>query len=306
MYSLETVRRQPATFLSLTGLQTDEFDHLLAYFAPLWEHYHRHHDLKGKPRKLPKFKPAKNSTLPTEADKLFFVLAYLKNNALQTFTGFAFGLSQGKASQWLKVLLPLLEQSLAKAGQLPARTQEKLGASLQTAKEQVFFLDATERPIPKSTDEGRQRDDYSGKTHQHATKNTILTDTTGKVHYLGSSFEGRHHDKRILDQEPIALPKDSFLFQDLGYLGHRPDGVHIAMPDRKPKNKPLSDLQKAINTLINSFRVKVEHAICGIKRLRIVKDTIRLKGTAVRDQVFWLACGLHNLRIACRYANEKS
>jgi hypothetical protein len=128
-----------------------------------------------------------------------------------------------------------------------------------------------------------QRDDYSGKTHQHATKNTILTDTSGRVHYLGDSFQGSEHDKKILDCQPIDLPKDSFLFQDLGYLGHRPEGVQILMPDRKPKKKTLSDLQKAINTLINSIRVKVEHAICGIKRLGIVKDTIRLKGHTVRD-----------------------
>ncbi len=79
----------------------------------------------------------------------------------------------------------------------------------------------------------------------------------------------------MLDEEPICLPEDSILFQDLGYLGHKPEGVFLAMPGEKPKNKELSDLQKATNQLPNSFRVSLEHTISGVKRLRIVKDILR-------------------------------
>jgi hypothetical protein len=81
----------------------------------------------------------------------------------------------------------------------------------------------------------------------------------------------------MLDEEPLDLLQDSILFQDLGYLGHQPEGVVIAMPERKPRKKPFSDLQKATHQLISSFRVAVEHAICGVKRLRIVKDILRLR-----------------------------
>jgi hypothetical protein len=300
MYSLTTLRNQPSTFLSLTALRQEEFDHLLGFFSPLWQSYHRYYDLKGKRRIIPKFKSAANSSLPSDADKLFFILCFLKNNALQTFTGFAFGLSQSKTSQWVNLLLPLLEKSLQQAHQLPARTQEQLNVSLKRAKEAVFFIDATERPLPRSTDQDNQQDDYSGKSHQHAVKNTLLTDQQGWVHYLSQSVEGHCHDKKMLDEEALDLPQDSILFQDLGYLGHQPEGVVIAMPERKPRQKPFSHLQKATNQLISSFRVALEHAICGVKRLRIVKDTLRLKGYAVRDQVMLLACGLHNLRITFR------
>lgn len=301
MYSLASVRQQPAMFLSLTGLKTEEFDYLLSYFSYFWQAYHRHYDLKGKRRVIPKFKEAKNSSLPTDGDKLFFVLCFLKNNALQTFTGFAFGLSQSKTSQWIKVLLPLLEKSLKQAHQLPARSQAELDKALQSVKEKIFFIDATERPLPRSTDEDNQQEDYSGKSHEHAMKNTLLTDQTGRVQYLSQTFQGRCHDRRMLDEEPIRLPKDSILFQDLGYLGHNPADVFLAMPERKPKNKELSPLQKATNQLLNSFRVSVEHVISGVKRLRIVKDILRLKGYQVRDQVMLLACGLHNLRVSFRY-----
>lgn len=300
MYSLASVRQQASVFLSLTGLQPEEFDYLLPYFSPAWKSYHRHYDLKGNRRVIPKFKEAKNSSLPDDGDKLFFVLCYLKNNALQTFTGFAFGLSQSKTSQWLKVLLPLLEKSVRQAKQLPARSQAQLDQALQSEREKIFWVDATERPLPRSTDPDNQPEDYSGKTYQHAVKNTLLTDSTGSVQYLSQRFEGKCHDKKMLDEEPICLPEDSILFQDLGYLGHKPEGVFLAMPEKKPKNKELSDLQKATNQLLNSFRVSLEHTISGVKRLRIVKDILRLKGYAVRDQVMLLACGLHKLRLTFR------
>jgi hypothetical protein len=301
MYLVASLRQQGASFLSLTGLKADEFDYLLGLFTPLWQSYHRYFDLKGQRRKLAKFTASSNSSLPLEEDKLFFILCFLKNNGLQTFTGFAFGLSQSKTSQWIKVLLPLLEKSLKQARQLPARSQEQLQASLAKAQQSVFFLAATEHALPRSTDKDNQEDDYSGKSHQHATKNTLLTDEKTRVLFLSQSFEGHYHDKTMLAEEPIQLPSGSILFQELGYLGHRPEGIVLAMPERKPRNKPLSDIHKAINQLINSFRVSVQHAIAGVKRLRIVKDTLRLKGYEVRDQVMLLAWGLHNLRLTFRH-----
>ncbi len=231
---------------------------------------------------------------------------------MQTFIGFAFGLSQSKTSQWLKVLLPLLEKSVRQAKQLPARSQAQLDQALQSEREKIFWVDATERPLPRSTDPDNQPEDYSGKTYQHAVKNTLLTDSTGSVQYLSQRFEGKCHDKKMLDEEPICLPEDSILFQDLGYLGHKPEGVFLAMPEKKPKNKELSpDLQKATNQLLNSFRVSLEHTISGVKRLRIVKDILRLKGYAVRDQVMlWpadcISCDLPFVPLTVLLLNLKS
>ena len=45
----------------------------------------------------------------------------------------------------------------------------------------------------------------------------------------------------------------------------------------------------------------VEHVIAGVKRCRIVKDVLRLTKEGVADLVMEIACGLHNLRVSCRY-----
>ena len=45
------------------------------------------------------------------------------------------------------------------------------------------------------------------------------------------------------------------------------------------------------------IRVKVEHAISGIKRSRIVKDILRNTKDDFSDLAMVVACGLHNYRV---------
>ncbi len=44
------------------------------------------------------------------------------------------------------------------------------------------------------------------------------------------------------------------------------------MPQKKPRNGQLTADQKETNTIISSIRVKVEHAIAGIKRLDVSRN----------------------------------
>ena len=128
-------------------------------------------------------------------------------------------------------------------------------------------------------------------------KNVLLGDQHGQVPFLSDTYEGSCHDKRIADQTAYPLPEGSELPQDLGFVGFRLDGVTITMPHKKPRGGELTAEQKAENRLIAQRRVRVEHIICSIKRLRIVKDTIRLTKDTARDIVMEVAVGLHNFRL---------
>ena len=46
--------------------------------------------------------------------------------------------------------------------------------------------------------------------------------------------------------------------------------------------------------------MRVEHAISGVKRSRIVKDVLRNYKDGFSDLVMAIACGLHNLRLRYR------
>ena len=92
---------RPNQFIILTSLTVEEFDALLPVFKRHWIRYYRYHTLEGKPRKYPSLNPGKETkTLPSVAEKLFFLLSYLKNYPLQHFQAASFEISQAKVSQW--------------------------------------------------------------------------------------------------------------------------------------------------------------------------------------------------------------
>jgi len=52
-----------------------------------------------------------NTPLPTIADKLLFMLTYLKQHPIQEVQGQLFGMSQANANQWIHLLHPALNQA---------------------------------------------------------------------------------------------------------------------------------------------------------------------------------------------------
>ena len=94
----ESIPTDYRSMLSLTSLTAAEFFHLLAVFDGLWQRYHAHQDLKGASRRIEKFTEHGSMSLKGSTSKLFFVLVYLKQNPLQSYHGFCFGMSQGKVS----------------------------------------------------------------------------------------------------------------------------------------------------------------------------------------------------------------
>jgi hypothetical protein len=89
--------------------------------------------MDGKPRAARRFTVYKNCPLPTPEDRLFFLRTYLKTSALQVVHGRLFGMVQGKANQWIHVLLPALLAALRTLGDAPARSlmalTQRLGVS---------------------------------------------------------------------------------------------------------------------------------------------------------------------------------
>lgn len=295
-FSLNNYRR----FLSLTSLTPAEFLSLLEIFSRHWQHYQSHYDLKGERRQYKKYGEDARSSLAGNALKLFFLLGYLKSSSTQQQYGVMFQISQGKVSQWLKVLLPILEQVLAEQKHLPKRTGDELYAFLCAHAQGVLFMDATERAVPRATDQDVQQEHYSGKRHGHYVKNTIICNISRQVLYLGETEPGSVHDVTLAREAELELPVGSLILQDLGYQGFAPKGAMVLMPTKKPRGQKLPPHLKLRNQRIAKVRVIVEHSISGIKRLGIVSGKIRLRTTEIRDKVILIATGLHNLRVRSR------
>ena len=121
-----------------------------------------------------------------------------------------------------------------------------------------------------------------------------------KVKFVSKTYEGKKHDKAIAEEEQYSLPRWARLIGDLGFQGYSPTEVCMILPFKKPRGGELLEDEKLINKVIASFRVRVEHVISSIKRLRIVKDIFRNFATDMWDKVMTVACSLHNFRTDAR------
>src|SRR5205807_4836436 len=121
---------RPVEFLDFTSLTLDEFQQLVPPFEAAFQAHMAAWRLDGKPRTARQFSVYKTYPLPTPADRLFFLLTYLKTYSLQVVQGRLFGMGQSKAHQWIHVLLPVLLTALRTLGDAPARSLTALAQRL--------------------------------------------------------------------------------------------------------------------------------------------------------------------------------
>lgn len=76
--------------------------------------------------------------------------------------------------------------------------------------------------------------------------------------------------------------------------------------EKKSKKHPLTPAEKRHNRHLARTRVRIEHAIAGVKISRIAKDPFRNTAEGLSDLIMEIACGLHNLRRLRRARRHRS
>src|SRR5256712_2677413 len=145
------LQARPLEFLDFTSVTLDEFQQLVPRFEAAFQARMAAWRMDGKPRTARRFTVYKNCPLPTPEDRLFFLLTYLKTSALQVVHGRLFGMVQGKANQWIHVLLPALLAALRALGDVPARSltalAQRLGVTEADAATLVVPLEEAPAPL---------------------------------------------------------------------------------------------------------------------------------------------------------------
>jgi hypothetical protein len=99
-------------------------------------------------------------------------------------------------------------------------------------------VDGTERRRQRPRDAATQKAHYSGKKKTHTDKNILLTNEhTGQVVYLGPTLPGKTHDKKAVDEPPVAYRTNTTLDKATGFQGYEPAGVLTTQPQKSPKAK---------------------------------------------------------------------
>src|SRR6266571_4633475 len=144
------LQSRPMEFLDFTSLTLDEFQQLVPPFETAFHARMAAWRMDGKPRTARRFTVYKSCPLPTPEDRLLFILVYLKTYALQVVHGRLFGMVQGKANQWIHVLLPVLLAALRTLGDAPALSLAALAQRLGISEADAAAVVATleEEPAP--------------------------------------------------------------------------------------------------------------------------------------------------------------
>jgi hypothetical protein len=278
---------------AVLGIKKKTFEELLVVFRRILRE-----EAEKKDRKRA-YGGGSNGNIKEPRKKLFFILWYLKVYPTFDVAAYVFGSSKSRTQVWAHKILPILEKTLGRKLVLPKRrigSVEEFLALFPETKE--VMLDGMERPTVRSQKKKSQNKHYSGKKKRHTRKNLILTNSKKKILLITPTKHGKVHDKKMSDKNLIAfrIPKEVSLLVDTGFQGIQKQHENTLIPKKKPRGGFLTETEKAWNSLISSTRMKVEHAIGGIKRFNAISHIFRNK-KGLDDQFVNVCSGLWNLEL---------
>jgi hypothetical protein len=297
--NISKLAHNPRAIKALTGLSYQEFIDLI----PVFERSLRQIQMKQQDRKR---KPGagQKGHLPTTEAKLFFILFYFKTYPTFDILGFLSGKSRGRTCEAVHFYAKVLNRSMGEGQHLPKRRIGDIDEFIRLFPEvKDVFIDGTERQIQRPKKPKNQRKQYSGKKKTTTRKNVVMTDANKRILYLSPTKAGRRHDKRLADKVSLLahIPPEVAVWVDTGFQGIQKQHPNVCMPKKGTKKLPLTEEEKRENQLISSIRVRVEHALGGMKRFRAVSDRFRNRMGRLDELFIQLAAGLWNYHLSYRY-----
>jgi len=137
----------------------------------------------------------------------------------------------------------------------------------------AVLLDGHHQCIPEPSDSKLVRNAYwSGKEKNYTLLLLLFISPTGLIYAITSSYPGSCTDKQLWDfpetKECVAwLSSEEAALADLGFLGMQHD-----VPTIMPLKGKLTLNQTHYNSLVSSFRVKVEQVLGEVQQWAVCKD----------------------------------
>lgn len=236
----------------------------------------------GRPKKLKR------------EEEVCLCIFYLRHLPTFELLGMHFNISKTEANDtfnyWIKIIREILPPSLMEQAK---KDKEELEMIKEMLTEHELIVDSWEQPRERPKDNHTQKEYYSGKKKQHTFKGQVITLPLGKdLVDVEIGRQGKASDINIFREQQKKFNVEQRFTGDKGYQG----GINIKTPQKKPRGKELTDLQKDANKEISSDRIYVEHVIRLIKIFRAAKERFRMKGNKY-EEVILTICGLVRLRI---------
>ncbi len=205
--------------------------------------------------------------------KFLMTLIYLRQNVTHTVLGQMFGVSADTSENVFHEVLPIL-QKVFPAKKWEAEKKWRKGQEKWSPSEVEYLLiDSFETPIGRSSDNQRERQEYSGKKKMQTLKSQIITDQDGEIMDILAGFRGPASDIEIYRE--TKLPKEIREKPKIGDKAYV--GEDIETPKKKPKGGELPEKEKQRNREISGKRIDVEHSIRRVKGFKIMRQDYRLE-----------------------------
>ena len=160
--------------------------------------------------------------------------------------------------------------------------------------------EGTDRPLQRPTDPDEPPAYDRGTKQGHTRTHLLVITESGAVCLLSHTDDGNAADKSRAELAGSTVPPGSSLSQERGCQACCLQDVTIVQPQNTPRGGELTPPEKATKRRISSISIRIEHAMGGVKRDRIVNDKLRLLKDGIRDTIMETCCGVHNFRLQYR------
>src|SRR4051794_20693682 len=304
MFSYDRLSRKPLLFKSFTGLTIQEFDDI--YNKEIIKRYDKYEIQRLSKRKDRKRDIGAGRPFKLDLrDRFVMLLVYYRLYITYTLAGFLFDLDQSNICRDIQKIEKLIRECVPIPQKIYGITKR-----LKTTEEveQYFpgflaFIDSTEQQqIPRPVDKRRHMVYYSGKKKRHVVKTQLMVNNHGLIVHKTPHKKGKRHDYDIYKENHPVTPKQVVNVFDLGYLGIEKDFPEqlSSIPQRKKRNLDLSAEEMEYNKIHSKKRIVIEHAICRLKKYRILADVFRNR-LKKYNKVSDIVAGLINYRIMNQY-----
>jgi len=268
----------PKIFLTMTGLQVDEFDELVGEVQPLYQAAEVAR--LSRPDRQRAIGGGDHADLSLR-DQVLLTVIWLRQYPTQDVLGYFFGVSQATVSRYIRHILPLLEADgrdrmrLPDPGRKQRRTLDEL---LKEMPEIMVVIDSFEQKVQRPK-EATERDAwYSGKKKTHTIKSQVAVDEdTGEIVDIPDSVPGPTADIKLLEQSGLLnkLPDGVGGMGDCGYQSIAKLHSKGYSPRKKLRGKARPPEDIAFNTAFSRRRIIVENTNNRIRRYQSLTQTDR-------------------------------
>jgi len=292
------ILKNPRLCQSIFEMNKDEIERILPVFSQCLTAYR--YQLKPKKKRQRKIGGGRKGDLPTDEDKLLYILMYLKVYPTYDVLAILSNHQRSKCGDSVQLFLPALEMALGRELVLPRRKARSLEEVFARCPElRDVFIDGTERRTQKPRNLKKRNRLYSGKKKATTRKNIILNTEKKGILFMSPTKSGRRRDKRVTDKFGIvkAIPEKATIWADTGFQGIKKQHLNSVLPDKSRKKCPLTENQKENNRIISGIRVVSEHAICGYKKFKSASDIYRNRLPNMDDTMNLICAGLWNFHL---------